>query len=223
MVSRNDWLPLRETFDRLATYEALPPFSSSDAMRAARDIVGRGQIPVRAVRSDIPGSTTPESVEELLSQAKQIVAFRWSEDEIIAEYDREQDRRSILGPRSGLQSETVLAWSYGATDWTIRFSRVRVHWPVLVEALAEVGYPVRAGAPASSASERLAYKGELASYMKRFKPALLAGLSDDDVARRFRNHVDAQVAAGKLVLKLPQLRHIANQVAKLRPKPSGAS
>jgi hypothetical protein len=47
---------------------------------------------------------------------------------------------------------------------------------------------------------------------------MLAALSDDDVARRFEDYVAAQVAAGKSVLKLPQLRNIANQVAKLRPK-----
>ena len=68
----------------------------------------------------------------------------------------------------------------------------------------------------SSAQRRNAYRGELAAYTRRFKPELLAKLSDDQLACRFADHVEALRTEGKSVLKLPQLRHVANQVAKLR-------
>jgi hypothetical protein len=98
---------------------------------------------------------------------------------------------------------------------TCTFAEVRVNWPVLAPELESRGWRAPA---AQSLQRRGAYKGGLASFVKRLKPATFATLSDDDVARLFKDHVDAQVAAGKSVLKLPQLRNIANQVANLRPK-----
>jgi hypothetical protein len=66
---------------------------------------------------------------------------------------------------------------------------------------------------------RLAYKGELVSFMRRLQRARLLGdLDDDNVAQRFEDEVASKVQAGRSVLKLPQRRHIANQVAKLRPE-----
>jgi hypothetical protein len=121
----------------------------SDALTAAGDIIGRGSITVFALRSDRPRSTTPERVEKLLAQAKE--TYVWFErNAIIAFYSGEQDRRSILGPRSNLQSlDVVRAWSYsdvtrfyineagywhgltlvgmGPTDWAIGFRNCRVH------------------------------------------------------------------------------------------------
>jgi hypothetical protein len=75
----------------------------------------------------------------------------------------------------------------------------------------------KAGATRSP-QRRGTYKGELASFMKRFKPAALATLCDDDIAQRFADYVEAQRKAGRSVLKLSQPRHVANQVAKLREK-----
>ena len=98
---------------------------------------------------------------------------------------------------------------------TCTFAGVRVKWPVLASELEARGWRAPA---ARSLQRRGAYRGELASFVKRLQPTMLAALSDDDVARRFEDYVAAQVAAGKSVLKLPQLRNIANQVAKLRPK-----
>jgi hypothetical protein len=68
----------------------------------------------------------------------------------------------------------------------------------------------------SGSGRRGAYKGKLALYMRGLKPARLAALSDDDVARLFADYVDSQRQAGRSLLELPQLRHVANQVAKLR-------
>jgi hypothetical protein len=141
----DDWPLLSETVGRFG----------SDALTAA-DIIGRGSIPVLALRSDRPRSTTPERVEKLLTQAKE--TYVWFEsDVIIAYYSGEQDRRSILGPRSNLQSlDVVVAWSYsdvtrlyiningvwhgltlvrmGPTDWIIGFRNCRVHWASLATA-----------------------------------------------------------------------------------------
>jgi len=43
-------------------------------------------------------------------------------------------------------------------------------------------------------------------------------LTDDEIAGRFRVRIEARKQAGQSALPLPQLRHIANQVAKLRPR-----
>jgi hypothetical protein len=133
MVSQRDWPLLRVAFDRL----------NADAIAAAQDIIGRGQVRVSAVRSDLPRTLTAEPVAMLLAKAKRTVIWSWR-NEIRADYDRDLDRRSILGPRSNLENaaNVVLAWSYGRTDWTIEFRNVRVCWPELVEALAAVGCAV---------------------------------------------------------------------------------
>jgi hypothetical protein len=52
--------------------------------------------------------------------------------------------------------------------------------------------------------------------MTRLNPQSLNVLDDDDVAQRFVDYVEARVKRGQSVLKLPQRRHIANQVAKIR-------
>jgi hypothetical protein len=76
----------------------------------------------------------------------------------------------------------------------------------------------------SSPQRRGAYIGELKAFMNRFKPETLARLDDNDIALRFIDHVDSQVKAGRSALKLPQLRHVANQVFKMRSKdPRAAS
>jgi hypothetical protein len=60
------------------------------------------------------------------------------------------------------------------------------------------------------------YIGELKAFMTRLKPQSLNSLDDDDVVRRFEDYVEARIKRGQSVLKLPQRRHIANQVAKIR-------
>jgi hypothetical protein len=142
----DDWPLLSETVGRFG----------GDALTAA-DIIGRGSIPVLALRSDRPHSTTPERVEKLLTQANETDVW-FERDTIIAYYSGEQDRRSILGPRSNLQSlDVVHAWSYGGvtrlyineggywrgttlarnwglTDWAIGFRNCRVHGASLATA-----------------------------------------------------------------------------------------
>jgi hypothetical protein len=75
-------------------------------------------------------------------------------------------------------------------------------------------------APKETGSQRrLAYQVDLVSLMRRLQGAgLLGDLNDDDVARRLEVEIASKAQAGKSVPKLPQRRHIANHVAKLRPK-----
>jgi hypothetical protein len=210
MASPNDWPLLREAFNQLP----------AKALRAAYEIICRGDVPVAAVRSDIVDSDTPERVEALLAKATS--AFVLSENEITADFDSRQDR-AIFGLRSTFASKILYP------QWeTLRivFSTARVHWPSLVAALAAAGFdisqspppPAPTGARSQQPQKRGAYKGELAAFMKRMKPEMLSALSDDNIALRFRDHVEAQRKAGRSALNLPQRRHIANQVAKLRPQ-----
>jgi hypothetical protein len=139
MASQSDWLLLNEEADR---------WLDTGTTEAAHNIIGRGQVPVTAIRSDIPGSTTPERVEMLLTKATRTRVSFWG-DEITAHYSGEQDRRSILGPRSNLESANGVTWSYGyrAPDWTMGFRSVRVHWRELVKALEEAGCRLRKRRP----------------------------------------------------------------------------
>jgi hypothetical protein len=147
MASQSDWLLLNKEADRRL---------DTGTIDAAHNMINRGQVPVTAIRSDIPGSTTPERVEGLLAKAARTALSSWG-DEITAHYSGEQDRRSILGPRSNLESVYGgLAWSYGyrAPDWTIRFRSVRVHWSALVEALEEGGFRLRKRRPGPKDGEQ---------------------------------------------------------------------
>jgi len=107
---------------------------------AAREIIGRGQIRVFAIRSDIPGSTTPEPVEELLAKATRTDVSR---DEITVLYDAGQDVQSILGPRSNVRNEHVVAWRYRTAACTVNLHSASIYWSELVEALVAAGFPVR--------------------------------------------------------------------------------
>jgi hypothetical protein len=197
-----DWLPLRKAFDRL----------DADAAPAARDIIARGQVPIVALRSDIPASTTPERVEALLQQATRGEVLG---DTITAHYEPGQDIRSILGPRSNMQSENVVAWTYGKAACTLRLRGARVCYTPLVEALVSLGFAVAA---AEDPRRRGAYIGELTAFMRNFRPELLDQMSDEELASRFADRVEALKRAGRSVLKLPQHRNVANQVARLRGK-----
>jgi hypothetical protein len=87
---------------------------------------------------------------------------------------------------------------------------------VIQKLLAERRQP-----PASPPKRRSGYTGGLAAFMAQLIPRTVAALSDDQIARLFVDRVETQVKAGKSTLKLPELRHIANQVAKLRAKDPG--
>jgi hypothetical protein len=60
------------------------------------------------------------------------------------------------------------------------------------------------------------YIGELKAFMTRLTPQSLNSLDDDDVVRRFEDYVEAKIKRSQSALRLPQRRHIANQVAKIR-------
>ena len=59
MPVQSNWLLLSEAFDRLGTV----------ATGAAQYIIARGDVPIMALRSDVPGTATPERVETLLARA----------------------------------------------------------------------------------------------------------------------------------------------------------
>jgi hypothetical protein len=119
MPAQSDWLPLSDVLDRLDIGE----------VSAARDIIGRGQIPVTAIRSDIPGGTNPERVETLLAQATQ-TQISFGTDRIAAHFGG------------------------SPTDW-IEFSGVRVDWWAVVERLAAAGFQSRKSPPHRSGPQPL--------------------------------------------------------------------
>jgi hypothetical protein len=127
---------------------------NSDAVTAAQAIIGRGGIPVTAVRSDIPRSTTPERVEGLLMKAKETQVW-FGLGEITAYYRGDEDRHSILGPRSNLEiGPRIVTPPRSRTDWAITFSNCRVHWPSLAKALIEAGYRLRKQRPGPKDGEK---------------------------------------------------------------------
>jgi len=196
MTAQSDWPLLSEVNDQLDV----------GAFNVAQKIIGSGQIPVTAFRSDILGffERLPERVEPLLAKARQCFV-NFCSSEITSSFDREtlETNPTIFGPLCSRVTPEI------------RFFSVRVRWLELVEALAAVGCAVSA---TDRSRRRGAYKGELKAYMNRFKPEALARMGDDDIALRFKDYVEAQTKAGRSALKLPQLRNIANQVSKLRPK-----
>jgi hypothetical protein len=196
MTTQSDWPLLSEAYDRLRAGAF-----AVDVLVAADEIIGRGQVPITARRSDMD-MRVPERVEMLLARAVRIRTF-------MRHWDNEID--------AGFDPETDKLWAVGCST-AIGFSDVRVRWPELVEALAAAG----CGSASDPRSRRRgAYKGELANFMQRFKPQALAGLTDDQIAQRFADHVEARIKAGQSALELPQLRHVASQVGKLRAKSSG--
>lgn len=218
MPLQTDWPPLRVAFDQLTAYEALPQFSAYDAMRAAMDIIGRGDVPATGFRSDIPDGTTRERIEALLKKAKRTIVDCVG-DEITAYFDSRQDRE-IFGPRSRFNDTGPRPTFYARSgdDQAIIFRAVLVRWPALVQALAAAGFALSD----ETSRRRGAYLGELASFWNRLSPEMRAKLTDDEIAHRFMDHVEAKVNRGQSALKLPQQRHVANQVGNLRKKDSGA-
>ena len=129
-------------------------------------------------------------------------------------FDRERGppspRRSPYRPVELRREDVERLWPGGPASWRGELGQegwAEVHDVLL--ALEGLGH--------AGSQRRLAYKGELASFMRRIR-SILPDLSDDDVARRFDDEVASKVQAGRSVLKLPQRRHVANQVASLRPK-----
>jgi hypothetical protein len=156
----NDWPLLSDARDRLepiiaAAGEAAPdliidhanpatyppdeepePVGVRLAIAAFQDVIGRGEVPVIAVRDDC-GSITPQRIEPLLAAAKNAL-FYTSINEIDAYFDSFRDR-AIFGSRSDL----IDVARYPPAELNglqIRLSDVRVHWPALVKALAAVGF-----------------------------------------------------------------------------------
>jgi hypothetical protein len=105
--------------------------SSDGSVAAAFDIIGHGQVPITAYRSDTPESMNqlPERVETLLASARPcLVDF----------------------PRSD-----IYAFFNGQTERSlVRFFGARVHLPSLVDALAAVGYIVADIEPDPTHSQR---------------------------------------------------------------------
>jgi len=137
-VTKNStWLLLEEAGRRLNLLQ-----------KAAAEIIGRGQIPVSARRSDVHIGL-PEPVERLLAAAKStFVSF--GDNRISAVYDKTTDR-SIFGARSNVELRSMRLdmdnlSHLRAIDFDLTFYVVRVNWPELVGALEAAGCPLVAPA-----------------------------------------------------------------------------
>jgi hypothetical protein len=123
-------------------------------------------------------------------------------------------RRSPNRPVELRREDVERLWPGGPASW--RGELGREGWAEAHDLVLALEGLRPDGARELGSQRRLAYKGELASFMLRLRS--ISDLSDEDVARRFEDEVASKVQAGRSVLKLPQRRHVANQVASLRPK-----
>ena len=120
---QSNWPFLSEAYDLLD--------GSDGSVAAAFDIIGQGQVPITAYRSDTPESMDrlPERVETLLAKARPcLVDFPRSD--IFAFFDGQTERSMV------------------------RFFSARVDWPKLVNALAAVGFTVAGIKPDRTYSQR---------------------------------------------------------------------
>ena len=177
MATQSDWLPLSEAFALL----------NADTIPAAEEIIGRGKVPVKALRDDIR-SIVPERVETMLAKAifspKVSPNVYRESNGIYALYDGRQDR-AIFGPHSHWRD-----YDYPINNpLAITFSGVRVHWPSLVEALEEAGYAVPKGKPGGARSTspqrlRLTKAAAVKAFIAKTYPnGIPAGVTDKEIAR----------------------------------------
>jgi hypothetical protein len=199
------YIPLEEVFAR--SFKTVP-------WEQLQKILARGQVPMVGTRSDMFGYPR-DRIEGLLAKASESfflpdsIRAYWISSYGSSFHTVPPDRLALFG-----QHSEFTKWPT-TNPVTIEFNNIAVHWPKLIEALEEAGFTMSAKL-ARPQQQRGAYRGELASFIKRLLPKMLADLSDEDIARRFEDHVESRVKKGTSVLKLPQRRHIANQVAKLR-------
>jgi hypothetical protein len=191
MTLQSDWLLLSEVYDRI----------DAGGIAIAMHIIGHGQVPITALRSDRSGNRFPERVEAVLAIAMSTFIHFW-DNEIVASFDSKtrETNPTIFGPYC----------SYVFPE--IRFSSVRVRQPELLDLLtaAGVGYAIITDKP----QRRGAYIPQLKIFIKNLKPETLASTSAHDLAVMFENRVETK----QLALKLPETRHIVNQIEKLRPE-----
>jgi hypothetical protein len=125
------------------------PVETRLAVAAFQEIICCGEVPAKAVRSDC-GRITPESVDALLRAASHATPYYAGGeidaplDEIDAYFDSCCDR-AIFGPRSSL-IDTETYRPIAGRELKITFSDVRVCWPLLIQALATVGFSLIGGA-----------------------------------------------------------------------------
>jgi hypothetical protein len=192
MALQSDWPLLSEAYDRI----------DADGIAIAMHIIGHGQVPITALRSDRGygyDARFPERIEAVLAIAVSTIVSFW-DNKIDASFDRETDP-TIFGP--------LCSRVYPQ----IRFSSVRVRQPELVDTLAAAGTGYAIATPKSQRQRRGAYIPQLKIFIKNLKPETLVS-TDHDLAVLFEN----QVKAKRLALELPGTRYIANRIRGLRPK-----
>jgi hypothetical protein len=169
MPTQSDyWLPVSKALARL----------DAGAAAAAHDIIARGEVRVRALRGDFPGSTTPVQVERLLAQATRADIVG---DDITAHYEPGQDIKSILGPRSDMRNKNVVAWIYGKAACSVTFRDASVYWPALAEALAAAGFWVKKRRTGPKRETKIAaVQRYIAS---NYPTGIPAGVTDKAIAR----------------------------------------
>jgi hypothetical protein len=185
---------LSEAFDRI----------DADGIAIAKHIIGRGQVPITALRSDRKygyGARFPERVEAVLAIAMSTLILFW-DNEIDASFDS----------KTRETNPTIFGYYCSYVYPRICFSSVRVRQPELIDMLAAagVGYASIADKP----QRRGAYLPLLKRFLKTLDPETLASTSPRDLAVMFEIEVKDQHPT----LALPDTRYIANQIRKLRPE-----
>jgi hypothetical protein len=221
-----DWLPLATVWQRCQSVGAsslafedilksgrVPLRGKCLAQLAAEDMLTSAQVALRKRLAHLRA----DPLEHLLPRVGNVHITPWLNEIGFYLDSSSADQRKIgwelarsrgAGPRKTAFNPPM--------DW--RFGEVRVHSLELTNELAAAGFDVAETSDHAGSKRRLAYKGELVSFMQQLGPKMLAVLTDDEVAGRFRARIEARKQAGQSALQLPQLRHIANQVANLRPR-----
>jgi hypothetical protein len=196
MTLQSDWPLLSVVYDRI----------DAGGIAIANHIIGHGQVPITALRSDRDygyGDRFPERVEAVLAIADSTFVSFW-DNEINASFDRET-----------LETDpTIFGSLCSRVSPEIRFFSVRVRQPELVDTLAAAGAGYAIATPKSQRRQRGGYTPHLKTFIENLKPQTLTNRSDHDLAVMFEN----QVKARQPTLELPGTRYIANQIGKLRPK-----
>jgi hypothetical protein len=212
------WIPLCQAIDAIASRQCV---ASEEAWAIQKAHIAMREIKAqcRALRYDTQHARWTEVWRDFDPTWLSFTAY-----ECPADNHLRFDRTTAI--RSQMAGENVDTPPEHARNILVDRARLDELYPAPEPTATPEATPGRAndGAAATRPRRRGRYKGELTVFMTRLGPKMVASLSDDDIARGFMDHIEARTKAGRSALKLPQLRHIANQVAKLRAKdPDGAS
>jgi hypothetical protein len=141
VVAGSEWVPLNEAAARLSYLGASTRF-------VLEDMLGRGCVPVLAMRRDLP-AILPDQVGDLLAKAGSLTVLS-PKNVIVAHYQfaSEQEAHQLLGPRSHF-TQTIPDPSRRPLLVNVDFDQVRLCWATLLGELRRFG-----GAPDDELSLR---------------------------------------------------------------------